>query len=44
VLSVCSCTDAESISVVGGGETVQAWLAGVSSTLPAWSLARTWRV
>ena len=32
------------IVVSGRAETVQVWLAGVASTLPAVSVARTWKV
>src|SRR5687767_5749275 len=46
VLSVWASTpmsgSTESILVSGGSVIVQAWLAGVPSTLPAPSLARTW--
>ena len=32
------------MDVSGGTTTVQPWLAGVASTLPAVSVARTWKV
>lgn len=32
------------MDVSGGVTTVQLWLAGVASTLPAASVARTWKV